>query len=206
MYVGNEPFLIDILEEHFETMQWLYRQRRQVLESDVDRAARLDELDERWDAHLDGLLLAGRYAVPMLAAAAAEGDDAAAFCAAFCLLRGTVSTAPDIVADAFDKAQGATSEGLRDALCDSSIEPFADRLDRSFRQGPDATAVAAAEVLAFHGRLAATSPRLSALLHSDHANVRRSAWRVVALSDQSSPRGRHGTPAAGAATPGRPQP
>ncbi len=206
MYIGTEPFLIDILEEHFETLQWLYRQRRLALRSDVDRAPRLGELDERWDAHLDGLVLAGRYAVPMLAAAAAEGDDAAAFCAAFCLLRGTDPAVAGTVMDAFDAADGATLDGLRDALCYSNIDAVVGRLDRSFEQASEATAVAAAEVLAFHGRLAATSPRLSTFLRCDHANVRRSAWRVVALCDQCSPRERRGSRVAVPESVGRAQP
>ena len=206
MYIGTEPFLIDILEEHFETLQWLYRQRRLVLGSDVDHAARLGELDERWDAHLDGLVLAGRFAVPMLAAAAAEGDDAAAFCAAFGLLRGTDPVAFGTVMDAFDAAEGPTLDGLRDALCRSNIDAVVGRLDRSFEEGTEAAAVAAAEVLAFHGRLAATSPRLSTFLHSDDANVRRSAWRVVALCDQCFPGERRGSRTATAESIGRAQP
>ena len=78
--------LIDVIEEHLEEADFLWRQRRNALGDRGYNLDRLAELEERLLAHLDGLILAEADAWDLLQPKLTEGDVGEAFAAAFVAL------------------------------------------------------------------------------------------------------------------------
>jgi hypothetical protein len=85
------------------------------------------------------------------------------------------------VVSAFQEAAGPAREGLRLALCYGPVEHTEADLRAVVAQAPPPVAAAAAEVLAFHGRL--TDPGGRPLLFADDPDpaVRAVAWRITTL-------------------------
>src|SRR5690606_9032619 len=80
----------------------------------------------------------------------------------------------------FAGAEGARLAGLRLALCHAPMETTVERLTRLAEGAPGPLAVAAAEALAFHGRLTLDPDRLHTFLVSDEAPIRAAGWRLAA--------------------------
>jgi uncharacterized protein (TIGR02270 family) len=77
--------MLDILEEHLEEVSWLYDVRAGLLRSYHVTLADLAEWDERWAAHVDGLVVGGDAALPLLEQGLAAGDEGAVCAAAAAL-------------------------------------------------------------------------------------------------------------------------
>jgi uncharacterized protein (TIGR02270 family) len=180
----------EIIREHFESYAFLWRQWLAARRSPDFVAAELAPFEERMEAHLDGLLVAGERALPLVEAGLTDEAAAAALAAGYALLAMDRDDAAAKVADALALAKGPVLEGLRDALCLGNPARLLPRL-RELLASPSAlAAVTAAEVLAFHGHLDPSSGRLASFFTDGDPAVRRAAWRIVALLDSSNPRGR----------------
>ena len=91
-------FIPDIAEEHFEELQFLWSQRRNALRSAAYTMREMGMLEERIEAHAQGLLVLGDNLLEFVGKAL-DGDDAMpAFAAAYALLR--LGTADAIAASA----------------------------------------------------------------------------------------------------------
>src|SRR5688572_3059894 len=98
------PWLQSILEEHFEEVQMLWEMRTAALR-DPDYVARdVAELDDRLEAHVDGLVLAGGDALPILEAWLGGDTRSVVFAAAYVLLRMKEQAAADRVVAALAEA------------------------------------------------------------------------------------------------------
>jgi uncharacterized protein (TIGR02270 family) len=74
--------MLDILEEHLEEAAWLYDVRARLLRSYHVTLADLAEWDERWMAHVDGLVIGDAASRPILERGLDEGDEGTACAAA----------------------------------------------------------------------------------------------------------------------------
>ena len=75
-------FIPDVAEEHFEELQFLWSQRRHALRSAAYTMREMAMLEERIEAHVQGLLVIGADLLDFVAEGL-DGDDAmAAFAAA----------------------------------------------------------------------------------------------------------------------------
>jgi HEAT repeat protein len=137
--------------------------------------------DERIAAHLDGLLLAGEAAVPLLEESLNADDPQAVFAAAYVLLRLNTQSAADRVAEALLKAEGEKIEGLAQALCHGPIHLVEGKLRGAAASAPAPAAVAALLALTFHRRPDAGVDRLVEFLQNENPQIRRAAWRIMAL-------------------------
>jgi uncharacterized protein (TIGR02270 family) len=176
-----------IAEQHYEELQFLWSQRQNALRSAAYTMREMGILEERIEAHVQGLLVLGAN-LPDFVAKGFAGDDAmAAFAAAYALLRLGSPDAIQRVRDAFVGAEGKRLEGIREALAHGPAQPLIPLLQSLFVSAPPPLAVAAGEALAFHRALQVSAEQLSPLLRDEAPAVRRGAWRIAAYGGMAVP-------------------
>src|SRR5687767_1054910 len=110
-------FLPDLLELHFEELQFLWARRRAALRSPTETPRELSALEERIEAHVQGLLAVGARMRPLVEPALTGEDRNAAFAAAYALLRLGDPALVDRVVAAIPAAPPAARQGVAEALC-----------------------------------------------------------------------------------------
>src|SRR4051812_3148663 len=101
-----KAFIADILVEHYEELDFLWSQRRAALRSPLYTWRELHMLEERIEAHVQGLLVVGDN-LPGFLQEKLDGAEAdAVFAAAYPLLRLRIPAADQLAAQAFTKAEG----------------------------------------------------------------------------------------------------
>src|SRR5438067_9661211 len=146
------PILPDILEEHLGEFEFLWDQRRDALRSPRYTPRELVELEDRIEAHVQGLLAGGEQTAALVRPGLGGDELWPAFAAAYVLSRLGGRAA---VWDAFARAQGGRLAGIRQALCYLPIEDVRTPLRQivaGSTAAPAEVRAAAAEVLGFHGR------------------------------------------------------
>jgi 3-oxoacyl-[acyl-carrier-protein] synthase-1 len=169
----------DVLTEHAEEVSYLWSNREAALRSPRCFPRHLAALDARIERHVQGLLVVGDSAVPLLASQMSENDPSQVFGAGYGLLR--IGTAAGHVICALEHAEGDRLNAVRQALYQGPIEPIVSALQRLAVSATDRVAVVAAEVLAFHGLLESRPARTIAYLQSPSPVVRQAGWRLVSL-------------------------
>jgi uncharacterized protein (TIGR02270 family) len=177
------PWLQSILEEHFEELGMLWELRQDALRDPAYLLEDVVELEERIEAHTDGLILGGAQSLPVLEKGLAGDERSAVFSAAYVLLRLNDKLLADRVMAALEKAEAEKLDGIQEALCHGPIQRIASKLKEIHASGPAPIAAAAAEVLAFHALLSPGDRRLAGFLTDTDPTVRRSAWRTVGMVD-----------------------
>jgi uncharacterized protein (TIGR02270 family) len=174
---------LELLQLHWDELEYLWGRRQSVLRSPVDTPGRLADLDERIEAHVQGLLVGGDAVTPLVESGLCADEPLPALAAALTLLRST-KEAP--VLEVFRQAEAGRLDGIRQALCHAPVAPAAPL--RSLLASPSAAvAVAAAEVLAFHQAPECKHWTADRLLNHEDPAIRRAAWRVVSLGAPCSP-------------------
>ena len=174
-----------LLEIHAEDLAFLWGQRREVLDSPEHTLRDYANLNERIEAHLQGLLVASPAALceRLGAMLAAGGDRDDIFAASYAALRCNEPIATQQVVVEFSRAAGPALAGLRDAMGLAPPAPFADELRRALEQAKPTTAASAAAALANHQLLDAGSPQLAKLLLDEDQAVCALAWQATRLAD-----------------------
>jgi uncharacterized protein (TIGR02270 family) len=174
-------FIPDIAEEHYEELQFLWSQRRNALRSPAYTLRELGMLEERIEAHVQGLLVIGEENVYTFVDKGLTGEDEmAAFAAAYALLRLGTPTALAKVLDAFRDAKGKQLDGIREALAFGAAQPLQQQLTTLFLSGPLPVAVAAGEALVLQNAVRPAYEHVARFLTAEDPNVRAAAWRIVA--------------------------
>lgn len=171
----------DILEEHFEELAFLWGQRQEALYSPEYTLPELLELEERIEAHVQGLLVGAENTIPFVEDGLSQDEPLEVFAAAYTLLRLNIDSAARQVMDVFMQAEGPQLDGIREALCHGPIDMVMARLHEAVTSAAAPIAAAAAEALAFHGKLDPAIPRLVEFSQDKDAQVRRAAWRLIML-------------------------
>lgn len=171
-----------LLEEHFEELQMLWELRSSVLRDPDYRRSDLAELDERIEAHVDGLVLAETNAHPLLLEGLQSPDPLAIFAAAYVLLCGT---SPDGITSVFESFDASVPEGLdgfRDAFCHGPWQRIATRLRPYLSSDRADLAAIATEVFSFRGELKVDGSTLRPFLNHELPQVRAAGWRALSYS------------------------
>jgi len=183
---GHPGVIPQVCAQHLEEFQFLWTQHAAALRSPDYTLRDVAQLEARIAAHLDALLLAGEAATAALEAALAGDDPQAACAAAQVLLCLRSRAAADRVAGALRKADAEKLEALRPALCHAPIDLIADVLRETAASGPAPLAVTALEALAFHRLVDPAIDRLVEFLQDEDPLVRRTAWRIMAMSNSTA--------------------
>lgn len=173
--------IVEVLQQHFDELTFLCEFWQSAIwdpDYDVEGVA---ELEERIHAHADGLVLGGNHSLPLLKEGLASDEPPAAFAAAYTLLRTRIEQAAQTVIDALCQAEQGPLDGISQALCHSPIDGLQDELARLIDSAAPPVAAAAAQVLAFQGKLKGPPRRMEELLGHEDPQVRQTAWRTVAL-------------------------
>jgi len=171
----------EVYVRHLEEFRFLWEQRRAALRSPDLTLRDVGRLDERMAAHLEGLLLTGVAAVPVLEAGLSGDDPSGVFASAYVLLSLRDPTAAERVMEAFQSAEAEKLDGFREALCQGPIEMIEPALRDAAASAPAPHAAAALEALAFHHRPDPGMDRLVELLQHESPRIRCIAWRIMAL-------------------------
>jgi uncharacterized protein (TIGR02270 family) len=169
--------MLDILEEHFDELDFLWEQRERMLFAPDRYLNDLAQLEERAEAHLDGLRIGCEHSVQIARPHLAGKEVGAATAAAFVFLAmDTPALAIDLM-NALPDASDEARDGVRIALRHSDVRPVQDRL-YELSVGSDIHLRAlAADVLAFH-RLR-PPPEVERLLSDDDSAVARLGYRAA---------------------------
>lgn len=187
MAAPRARYIPDLVQVHIDDLAFVWSQRREALASRRHSLREFAELNERLEAHLQGVLVAPPAALgTQLQPQLAGPDRDETFAAAYAMLRLADGASTHVVVDDFRRAQGSALAGLRDALSLAPPALFAAEMRSALDQAKHTTAVAAAAVLANHQLLDAASPRLARLLEDEDEAVAQLAWRVAAVVDANS--------------------
>lgn len=162
--------MLDVLEEHLDELGFLWERRQAVLFAPDWTVAELADLEERAEAHLDGLRIGDEHATA-LAHSRIDGDEAGDVTAAALVLlelgqHGAVLAAA--------RRSGAARDGARIALRHAAVAPAADALYTLTLEADLAVAAFAVDVLAFHR--ARRPPEPERLLRAADPAVRALGW------------------------------
>jgi uncharacterized protein (TIGR02270 family) len=180
-------FIPDIVEEHYDELQFLWTQRRNALRSPGYAERELLILEERIEARVQGLCVIGDRLVGFAEAGLTGADELPAFAAAFALLRLGTPPALARVVDVFETASGAKLGGLRDALAHGPSTALASRLTALFLSGHPDVGAAAGEALVFRGAVAPVAQQLERFIRADDPETRAAAFRLAGYCAVSIP-------------------
>ncbi len=174
-------FQLSLLEEHLEEVQMLWELRRTALRDPDYTIEEFTEVEERLEAHVDGLLIGGDHALPLLGEGLSQTDPIEVFSASYVLLRRESGRCADLVMDSFLSAEGETLEGVTHSLVHGPVDLVRDRLLTTAKDASPAIAAAAMEALTFHRDRSVTHDRLSEFFAHEDAGVRSAAWRITGM-------------------------
>ena len=146
---GRPPVLPDVVEEHFDELDWLWEHRDANVFTPDWTLADLAWCEERAEAHLDGLRLAELHGIHLARARLRAGEPPAALAAPPVLCAGPPAAHVDPVRAALRTGEPRVLDGVRRALrhdLPQALQP----LLRELAGGADPLRAAAAlDVLAF---------------------------------------------------------
>jgi hypothetical protein len=174
-------FLRGLLAKHFEELEFLLARRAIALQSSAYRLENLHDLEERIEAHVDGLILGGQEALPLLSGAIGGDEPGPVSAAALVLLRLDQPSAAGLVIEALQSSPPPKALAIGWALCHGPTDKVTADLQKIASSGDPAPAAAAAEALAYRKNLKVDESRLAALSGSDDPGVRAATWRIAAL-------------------------
>ncbi len=172
-------FIPDLVDEHFDELQFLWTRRRSALRSPTCTGRALTALEERIAGHVDGLLVMGAHLTDFAEPHLAGEEEMPAFAAAFALLH--LATPADLAraVDALETAVGDKLSGLRDAFAYGPAGPLAARLTQLVHEAPTSGAAGGAECLACSGAAAPAGAEVQRFLRAEEAPARASGWRLA---------------------------
>ena len=144
--------MLDIVEEHFEELDFLWELREGVIFAPDWSVAELAELEERAEAHLDGLRLAEQHGVDVARPHLKGEFKSGATAATFVLMEtGEADLAQEVI-DVLASAEPPARDGIRIGLRYSRIDAIEAQLRALAQSAAPGVRAAAADVLAFHRR------------------------------------------------------
>jgi uncharacterized protein (TIGR02270 family) len=180
-------YIPDLVEEHFDELQFLWTHRRAALRSPSYTERRLAALEDRIEGHAQGMTVIGDRLVVFVQAALLGDEELPAFGAAFALLRLGTPDALAQVANALAEAHGPRLDGLADALANGLAKPLTPQLTSLFLSGSPPVAAAAGLALAFHGVVTPVAQHLERILRADGPATRAAGWRTAGYCGVSIP-------------------
>jgi uncharacterized protein (TIGR02270 family) len=173
-------YIPEILEEHYEELQFLWAVRRRALRSPDFTLRELAKFEERIAAHLQGMLVVGERMRDLVEPGLSESDPNIAFAAAFALLHVGQASTTQLVLDRFATAEGPALEGLREALCHAAPANAFPALEWFSKNAAPPIAAAALEALTWGASKPPRPEVVRPFLGAEKPGARCAAWRILA--------------------------
>lgn len=148
--VWRPTVLMDIVEEHFDELDFLWEHREANVFTSDWTVEDLAYHESRMEAHLDGLRIAAEDGRELARERIRADEPSAATAAALVLLDGRHQADVDLVLELFAEGDEPAVDGVRVALRHVAIDGLEHRLRELAAGEADLPAVAACDVLAFH--------------------------------------------------------
>jgi hypothetical protein len=185
----------DILEEHFEEIQYLWIERENAVRSSDYVAEEVARIDKRIEAHVDGIVIGGHHALPLLEAGLAADAGEVTFAAARSLLALRDEGADELVLRALHELEAEALRGVMSAIGHAPLGTVFRALGDVYEKGTPGVAVVAGQLLAARGYFSRAPDRLEEFLGHPDPAVRRAAWAIVALVDGNEGEAQRRSPA-----------
>lgn len=177
MELPRPPVLLDVLEEHLNELDFLWEQRERFVDSPEWTLRELAAVENRAEAHLDGLRIGGAHSVDLARPALVAGERGLATAAAFVMLAFDRPELEAEVLTAFEKAPPPGRDGIRIALRHAKIDRLVPRLAKLAVEAEPSSRAAALDVLAFHRK---PPPKgIVSLLGDPDPDVRKCTYDAV---------------------------
>lgn len=184
--IRRREFIPELAQTHAEELAYLWHRRRSAIRSSTLTIRDFGDLNERIEAHLEGLLLCAESLPEVVGERLGLDDRDEVFAGAWPLLRSGSPEAAKTVLSAFAVAQGARLYGLRDALGMASPLHTEATLRAALSHGSPAHAAAAALALAMQRRLDPADSRLARLLDDPTPAIAVQAWQALLQVDTAA--------------------
>lgn len=148
--LGRPPVILDIVEEHFDELDFLWEHREANLFTPDWTLEDLAEHEERAEAHLDGLRLAELHAVDLAEERLVGGETFATTAAALVLFEAGEAEYHELIREALRTAGPESVDGIRIALRHYPLDGMSETLETLVTGEELFRAAAAADVIAFH--------------------------------------------------------
>ena len=178
-------FIPERIPVHAEELAYLWQRRRASGRSPDIALRDFAYLQERIEAHLQGVSIAGDELGAMLDGFLHGDDRDEVFAAAWALLRSGRPDNARRVLEAFAAAGGPVIAGFADALVMAPAAQTEATLRAALVHGSPAHAAAAALALASHRRLDDPSAHLDRLLRHEEPSVAVFAWRALLVLENA---------------------
>ncbi len=165
------PAILDILEEHRDELGSLWAQRENVVFAPDWTLKELAHLEDRAEAHLDGLRLGAGHSVDVARPLLGAEETGPATAATFVLMAFERPELEREVVQALETAPPAARDGIRIGLRHSDARRIANELAGIAAASEPAVRAAAVDILAFH-RLPAPKGLLALLSNRDPGVLR----------------------------------
>ena len=177
-------YIPELQHVHADDLTFLWGQRRVSLASRKHTLREYGEINERIEAHVQGLAIAPLSALHERMQSLLASEERDEVCTgAFALLRLDGQAALRLILGAFSQATGHTLAGFRDALSLASHDALSAEMGIALERGSPMIAASAAVVLANHRLLESKFTRLPELLRDPDPEVCSLAWRAVSMAD-----------------------
>lgn len=181
-------YIPDLFSGHLDELEFLWGQRRAALHSPDYFLRDFLYINERLEAHIQGLLAVPAPLADLLLPQllAAESRDSV-FAAACPLLRLAKPELIRQVFSCFSQAEAHLLPGFRDAFCFAPVAMYAQELRRILQQSEPLQAAYAATALANMRLLDPASETLAELLLCDNPVAATAAWHASIVADSQTP-------------------
>jgi uncharacterized protein (TIGR02270 family) len=142
--------LPDVLEEHLEELAFLWEQRERFIDSPDWTLESLQAIEERAEAHLDGLRLGAGHSAELARPALIAGEIGVATAATFVLMSFGLPELENEILRALATAPPEGRNGIRVGLRHCDIERIGGQLSEIAVSGEPSVRAAAVDILAFH--------------------------------------------------------
>src|SRR5688572_12210468 len=180
-------FIPGLLERHYEELAFLWGQRGAALGSQAYTLREFLELEERIEAHAQGLLIGGEAVAPLVTEGLSAEERPVAFAAAYALLKQGAAEPLRAVVEAVLSAKGPQLDGLCDALVVAGPARVIGELRASASTAPPPVQAGIEWVTTWRNPSDRESARLDALLKHENPAVRATAWQAASFKISARP-------------------